>query len=191
MFFSSAFVPEKPLETKRLLIRPLQRRDAPDIYDYSKDKEVARYVLWHHQEDISEARAVISHQRRLYRRGEPCSLGIVLKETGTVIGTIGFMSFSDEHDTAEIGYSMGRKYWNKGLMTEAVGAMIAFGFDRLGLNRIEAMHEPENPASGRVMEKNGMRREGILRQKLCNKGKYVDTVMYAILRQDYEQREDD
>ena len=89
-----------------------------------------------------------------------------------------------EYKSAEVGYSLGRAYWNRGIMTEALRAVVAYGFDQLGLNRIEAQHETDNPASGRVMAHVGMRKEGTLRQRLVNKGKFVDVALYAILRDD-------
>ena len=121
---------------------------------------------------------------RAYRMGEPASLAIELRETGRVVGTIGFVWIDDEHNCAEIGYSLAQEYWGRGLMTEALRAMLEFAFVRLHLNRVEAMFDVRNRASGRVMEKCGMRREGLLRQKLYNKGEYVDVEIWAILARD-------
>ena len=105
-----------------------------------------------------------------------------------MIGTIGFMWIQEENASAEVGYSLGRAYWNQGIMTEALG-LVLDGFRRLQLNRIEAQHEVDNPASGAVMRKVGMVREGTLRQRLCNKGKFVDVDLYAALRADYLRRD--
>ena len=122
---------------------------------------------------------------RRYRLGEPSSWGIVWKETGRVIGTIGFMWIQEENASAEVGYSLARPFWNRGIMTEALSMVLDFGFRRLGLNRIEAQHETDNPASGAVMRKAGMLYEGTLRQRLCNKGKFVDVALYAALRSEF------
>ena len=172
------------LESERLLLRRLCMRDAPDIYDYSRDAEVARHVLWTAHTSPSESRSYIRYMLRRYRLGEPSSWGIVLKREGRVIGTIGFMWYNEENRSAEVGYSLSRAYWNRGLMTEALSAVVRYGFERLGLNRIEAQHEVDNPASGAVMRKVGMRHEGTLRSRLYNKGRYVDVELYAILRKD-------
>ena len=110
-------------------------------------------------------------------------------EENRIIGTIGFMWYNEENRSAEVGYSLSRAYWNRGLMTEALSAVVRYGFERLGLNRIEAQHEVDNPASGAVMRKAGMVREGTLRQRLCNKGKFVDVDLYAALRADYLRRD--
>ena len=91
---------------------------------------------------------------------------------------------SKENRSAEVGYSLSRDYWNQGIMTEALRAVIRFGFEELRLNRIEAQHELDNPASGQVMRHVGMQYEGTLRQRIKNKGRFVDVALYAILRGD-------
>ena len=88
-----------------------------------------------------------------------------------------------------MGYSLSRKEWNKGYMTEALNALLRYGFAEMKLNRIEAMHETGNPASGAVMRKCGMKHEGTMRSKLINKGKYVDVELYAILRREFRNWE--
>ena len=94
------------------------------------------------------------------------------------------MWVSHEYSSAEVGYSLSREYWNQGIMTEALRRVISFGFQELRLNRIEAQHEVDNPASGRVMVHAGMQYEGTLRQRVKNKGRFVDVALYAILRGD-------
>ena len=176
------------LETPRLRLRKLSMRDAQDIFDYSQDPQVARYVLWEAQTSLSEARSYIRFMLRKYRLGEPASWGIEWKETGRIIGTIGFMWIQRDNAAAEVGYSLSRAYWNRGIMTEALRALLRYGFRSMNLNRIEAQHETENPASGAVMRKCGMQREGLLRQRLLNKGRFVDVELYAILRKDFAIR---
>ena len=176
------------LETPRLRLRKLSMRDAQDIFDYSQDPQVARYVLWEAQTSLSEARSYIRFMLRKYRLGEPASWGIEWKETGRIIGTIGFMWIQRDNAAAEVGYSLSRAYWNRGIMTEALSALLRYGFRSMNLNRIEAQHETENPASGAVMRKCGMQREGLLRQRLLNKGRFVDVELYAILRKDFAIR---
>ena len=170
------------LRTARLTLRPARMSDAADLYEYSKDPEVARHVLWDAYRSVGEARMYLKYVQRQYRLNEPASWGIELKATGRLIGTIGFMWWNQEYRSAEVGYSLSRAYWNHGLMTEALRAVIKFGFEEMNLNRIEAQHETTNPASGRVMEKVGMKKEGVLRQRLRNKGKFVDVALYSVLR---------
>ena len=177
------------LETPRLVIRRMTMADAGDIYEYGRDPEVSRHVLWDAYQSLGEAKAYVKYVQRQYRLNEPASWGIELKATGRIVGTIGFMWIQRDNAAAEVGYSLARGLWNRGLMTEALRAVIDFGFRGLNLNRIEAQHESENPASGAVMRKCGMQREGTLRQRLMNKGRFVDVELYSILRCDYIQRQ--
>jgi len=162
--------------------------DAQDIFEYSRDPLVARHVLWDPHSTIHQTRAYIRFLLKQYRSGQPATFVIELLKERKVIGTIGFMWLHRENRSAEVGYSLNRHYWNQGIMTEALRAMIAFGFDSLNLNRIEAQHESDNPASGHVMTRAGMRHEGHLRHRLYNKGRFVDVDLYAILRQDERQQ---
>ena len=173
------------LETDRLRLRKLTMHDAQDIFDYSSDPQVAKHVLWEAHRSIGESRAYLRYMLRKYRACEAASWGIEWKETGRIIGTIGFMWIQSDNAAAEVGYSLSRAFWNRGVMTEALRAVIDYGFSTLRLNRIEAIHELDNPASGAVMRKCGMQREGTLREKLFNKGKYVDVDLYAILRRNH------
>ncbi|MEF9974721.1 MAG: GNAT family N-acetyltransferase [Clostridia bacterium] len=175
----------REIRTPRLLIRRMNVHDASDMYAYSRDPEVAQHVLWDAHRSVSETRSYIRQSVRRYRAGDPASLAITLAESGRVIGTIGFMWYQRDNASVEVGYSLARDYWNCGLMTEALAALIDFGFRKMCLHRIEAQHEVKNPASGAVMRKCGMRYEGTLRGRLFNKGRYVDVDLYAILREDF------
>ena len=172
------------IETKRLLLRRMTMKDAQDIFEYSRDPEVAKHVLWSAQKHISEAKEYVRYMTKRYRDDLPSSWGIIDKESGKLIGTIGYMSLSEENASVEVGYSLARWLWGKGLMTEALRAVIDYTFDAMDINRIKAQHELLNPSSGRVMEKCGMTKEGVLRQRLYNKGKFVDVALYSILRGD-------
>ena len=175
------------LVTPRLRLRRLTMGDAADVYRYSRDPEVAKHVLWEAHRSIGDSRAYLRYMLRRYRSREPASWGIELRSTGRIIGTIGFMWIQQDNAAAEVGYSLAREYWNLGLMTEALRAVIQHSFDDMGLNRIEAQHETTNPASGAVMRKCHMQKEGTLRSRLFNKGRYVDVDLYAILRGDFNR----
>ena len=172
------------LATERLVLRRLKMRDATDFFAYASDPEVARFVLWEPHKSISETRAVLHRIIRRTRRGEPATFAITLPKSGRMIGTIGFMWVDTDSRSAEIGYSLNRAYWNRGYMTEALSAVLDFAFDVLRLNRVEAQYETDNPASGRVMAHCGMRYEGTMRQRLRNKGRYIDVAVCAILQSD-------
>ena len=175
------------LETKRLILRRIAMRDAGDIFAYSRDEEVARHVLWSAQKDVGEAKDYCRFMMKRYRCDQPSSWGIIEKATGRLVGTIGYMDYNEDNATVEVGYSLARWLWNGGYMTEALSRVIGYTFENMDINRIEAQHELANPSSGRVMEKCGMKKEGVLRQRLYNKGRYVDVALYAIVKEDYEK----
>ena len=158
------------LETPRLILRRINMHDAQDLYNYGRDPLVAKHVLWDTYKNIFEARSYVRYMVRKYRSGSAASWGIEYRRTGRIIGTIGFMWVQTDNCSAEVGYSLSRDSWNNGIMTEAL-----------------RQHETGNPASGAVMRKCGMAKEGTLRQRLFNKGKYVDVDMYSILRGDFDQ----
>ena len=183
MFFSRLPV----LETEDLVLRKPRKKDSSDIFQYASDPEVARYVLWEPHRSVSETRCFVRELRRRCREGYPSSWVITLRETGRVIGTIGFVWYSTDNRSAELGYSLSRNYWNRGYATQALGAVVREVFRSLPVNRLEAQYDIRNPASGRVMEKCGLRQEGILRDRIVNKGEYVTTVLCSVLRADVEQ----
>jgi len=180
------FSPVPTLHTQRLCLRRLRPTDAEDIFSYCSDPLVAKHVLWSAHTSINESRSYIRYMMRKYRNDDAYSWGIEHKESGKIIGTIGFMWIQSDNAAAEVGYSMSRAFWGQGIMTEALSRLIRYGFEELHLNRIEAQYEVDNPASGRVMEKCGMQKEGLLRSRLYNKGRYVDVFVCSILRDEYK-----
>ena len=175
------------LDTQDLCLRKPRMKDAKDIFRYASDPEVARYVLWEPHHSVYETASFIRDLRARIRAGYPSSWVVVLRETGTVIGTIGFVWYSTDNNAAELGYSFSREYWNHGYATQALHAVIDILFSYLPLNRLEAQHDVRNPASGRVMQKCGLTQEGILRGRIMNKGEYIDTALYSILRSDWKK----
>ena len=178
-----------PITTDRLLIRKLGIGDAEDIYAVSRNPAVSRFVLWETHRSIADSRSMLRGILRAYRAQEPATLGIVLRQTGHVVGTIGFLWIDREHNAAEIGYSLAEELWNQGLMTEALQAMLKFGFEALRRGGVGGGWDVRNTGSGRVMRKAGMQKEGVLRQRLYNKGEYIDVELWSILASDYEQKQ--
>ncbi|MDI6739387.1 MAG: GNAT family N-acetyltransferase [Candidatus Edwardsbacteria bacterium] len=174
------------LATPRLRLRAFSLNDAPDMFEYASDPEVTRYVFWFPHESIQASIEFLNRHVQLAQNGEVTSWAMEHRADGKMIGTCGFVWWRPEHGKAEIAFAISRKYWNKGLTTEAVNACIRFGFETMQLNRIEARCMPDNVGSERVMQKCGMSCEGTFRQTMLVKGKYIDLKMYAILRQQYE-----
>ena len=109
------------------------------------------------------------------------------KENGLIMGLIGIHHWDKANQKAEIGYWLGKEFWNKGYVTEAMAEVLAFGFKVLNLNKMFANFFPHNPASGRVMEKSGMRQEAVLKQEIYKNGKFLDFVRYSILKEDFKK----
>ena len=173
------------ISTDRMTLRRIRASDEEAIYSYATDPDVSRYTSWAPHTSPEETRQFVRRVLDAYQEKRVASWGIELKAERTVIGTGGFNSWDREHGTGELGYAMGKPYWGQGLMTEAVNAMIEFGFKRMALNRIVIRMDPRNTGSWRVAEKSGCRFEGIARQTIYAKGAFHDLMIWAILREDW------
>ena len=173
------------LSTDRLLLRKITPEDASDMFLYSRLDEVTRYLLWDAHPSEEYTRSYISYLQERYATGDFYDFGVVLKETGRMIGTVGFTSFDLPNNSAEVGYVISPFHQGKGFATEALKKVISFGFDVLGLSRISAVCMQENSASLRVMEKCGLKREGLLRSAVFAKGDMKDVYLSAITEKDY------
>ena len=175
------------LETDRLLLRKITLDDAQAIFAYASDPQVPVYMPWEPHQSIAETYEYLAHVLERYQRGWPGPWGLVHKHDARLIGTCAYGSWERAHRRAEIGYVLHRAYWGQGLMTEAVRAVVGFGFARMQLNRIEARCEAPNIGSARVMEKAGLTFEGLLREQMYEKGRYRDMKMYAVLRREWRE----
>ena len=180
----------KTIETDRLILRPFAMDDAPAMYrNWASDDAVTKHLTWPTHADVEVTRMVLADWIAGYAGDKFYQWAIVLKENGPEpIGSISAVHIHEEIDGAVMGYCMGRTHWGKGIMTEALTALIDFFFTEVGVNRIEADHDPNNPASGRVMEKSGMTYEGTMRQAGRSNQGIIDVSRWAILRQDWEER---
>lgn len=173
------------LETERLILRPFTLEDAPAVYEFVKEWDVASTTLnIPHPYEPGMADSWIRSHTISAAAGDGFSLAMIERASGDLVGSIA-LRLSPPHDRGELGYWVGRPYWGRGYVTEAAAAVMKHGFEVLGLNRIEAHHLSRNPASGRVMQKLGMTWEGRARQHVKKWGKYEDVEAYSILRQDY------
>ena len=175
------------LRTERLVLRPFALSDAADIQRLAGEWEIADTTLniSHPYEDGMAEEWIATHKPR-FEEGKLCNFAITLRDSGDLVGAVGLV-ITRRFDHAELGYWIGKPYWGKGYCTEAARAVIGYGFTHLDLHRIHASHMARNPASGRVMENTGMKREGVLRGHVKKWDKYEDLVVYAILRHEWEQ----
>jgi [ribosomal protein S5]-alanine N-acetyltransferase len=176
------------LETERLILRKMVLNDAEAVFAYASSSEVSRYTLWETHRSIEDSRAFLEFATQKYENGGEPDWGIVYRGNGCLVGACGLVNWEAEHARAEVGFVLSREYWGRGLMPEAVRAILRFGFERMNLNRIEARCIAENAASARVMEKAGMVYEGTLRQREYIKGAYRDIKLYAILKKGFPGR---
>jgi RimJ/RimL family protein N-acetyltransferase len=177
---------ERPtLETARLVLRPMTLADAPELHRLVNDVEIARNTMTipYPYPDGAAEEWIASHQEKFDTNVETV-FGIERREDHAFIGVIGILP--EPHDMAEFGYWIGREFWNRGYATEAAAAVIDYAFGTMGVNRVEALHFIRNAASGRVMEKCGMRYEGTLREARKKWDEYIDVKVYAIVRRDWE-----
>ncbi|MCC3411046.1 MULTISPECIES: GNAT family protein [unclassified Microcoleus] len=173
------------IETERLLLRKITLNDASDMFEYASNPEVSEYTMWSTHTSIEDTKYFLKSLTKMYKRKELVDWGIVHKAEKKFIGTCGYVEWSMTHSRAEIGYALSARYWREGYMSEAVNAIIEFGFREMLLNRIVGRCEVNNIASARVMEKVGMQLEGILRQQLFVKGRYWDLKIYSLLREEF------
>ncbi len=173
------------LETQRLLLKRLSLNDADDVFEYANDDDITKYVIWDRHRSKQASIDFINFAAEQFKLGEAIVWGIEIKAERKVIGTIDLRNYNGNNKCADTGYCISKKYWGKGFTTEALKAVIDFGFERLYLNRIEAHCEEENTGSWRVMEKVGMKFEGVLREKVFVKERFRSMKMYSILRSEY------
>jgi ribosomal-protein-alanine N-acetyltransferase len=173
------------LTTERLFLRAFTIEDAPDLQGLINTREVALNTLRipFPYPDGEAERWIATHEDPQQQKGDHV-FAVTLQATQKLIGTVGLHVKAD-HDHGEIGYWIGVPYWGHGYATEAARAVVRFGFETLALNRIFAMHFARNSASGRVLQKIGMRHEGTLRRHLKKWDEYVDLECYGIMRDEF------
>ena len=179
------FTNYRELESDRLLLRRIRKQDVNDIFEIYSNKEVMLYFADRFPfEKITEAETMISEYEEAINKKWNMRWGIVLKETGKLIGTCGFHALSEYDKRIEVGYDLNRNYWQKGIMTESLSLIINHAFGCSDVNRIEAMVEPPNIGSRALLEKLGFQYEGTLRKHEMCRGDFVDIQMLSLLRED-------
>jgi ribosomal-protein-alanine N-acetyltransferase len=174
------------LNGQHIIMRAIHDDDIPHIQTYASSAEVARNTFVPHPYPPDGAIHFVSHIRQGWEEETAYVFAIVAKEHDQFVGVMGLHP-QVKHHLAEVGYWIGHPHWGKGYATEALQLLIQFAFETVGLNRVQAKHFVENPASGRVMQKAGMHYEGLHRQALFHNNTFKDLKAYAILREDYNQ----
>lgn len=177
------------LETEKLILRSFKLSDAGRVRALAGDRMIADKMLnVPHPYEEGMAEEWISTHESKFGKGESIHFAIILKFKKELIGAIG-LNIDKSNNKAELGYWIGKNYWNKGFCTEAAKAVLDYGFEQLNLNKIKASHFAGNPASGKVMCKIGMKKEGYRKEHVIKLDKYVDLVSYAILKREWRENE--
>ncbi|PWW08641.1 RimJ/RimL family protein N-acetyltransferase [Paenibacillus cellulosilyticus] len=173
------------MQTKRLTLRLLAPQDAEPMEHLVSDKEVADTTLGiPHPYPAGSSAGFIQGRMEAADRGEGYSFAVIRTEDGSFLGVVG-LHLQQRHNAAEMGYWTGRPYWGNGYCTEAAARILQFAFEELGLNRVYAAAMTRNPGSYKVMEKLGMKHEGVLRSHIRKGDTYEDLVYYGMLRSEF------
>ena len=176
------------LETPRLRLRPLELSDASAIQKAAGAREIADTMIsLPHPYPAGEAERFIIRQQSEREAGRSVTISIEQKSDGWFCGLIELRDIDREHSQAELSFWLAVDAWGQGYMSEVIHAAVRYGFASLGLNRLYAHHMLRNPASGRVLEKNGFKQEGLLRQRVRKWGQFEDVSLWAILRKDWQE----
>ena len=178
----------KKLETTRLILRKALPTDAEPMFrNWASDPEVTKYLTWPTHSDITVSQMVIDSWCKEYEKDNYYEWMIVLAERNDPIGSISVVQLNEQAEEAEIGYCIGRPWWHKGIVAEALAAVMEYLFTEVGVNKITAKHDTNNPNSGKVMRKSGMKYESISLASGRNNQGICDTAHYAILRVDWQK----
>jgi len=169
------------LTTERLVLREFAADDVEAVQDYASDPEVCRYVEWGpNSVDATRAFLALAMQESVAEPRETFTFAVT--EAGRLLGAAALVVVSHAHQRGSLGYVLRRDTWGRGLATESARALIRFGFEELGLHRIEATCDPRNAGSARVLEKAGMTQEGRIRDHMLVRAEWRDSLLFAVLR---------
>ncbi|WP_172840574.1 GNAT family N-acetyltransferase [Virgibacillus phasianinus] len=167
------------------MLRQVTVEDAKDMFTYLSDEDVVKTMGLDPCQTIEDACDEIKWYKSIYQENTGIRWGITPKDSGKVIGSCGFLNMHSKHHRAEVGYGLGKDYWGKGIASEALAAVVAYGYQQLQLERIEALIEPANLSSQKLVEKHGFTREGLLRHYEYTRGKFDDLYIYSIIRHEH------
>lgn len=174
------------IETSRLILRKVTTDDADDMFNYLSDKDVVEPMGLEPCKTVKDVWDEISWYKSIYEEGTGIRWGITRKDSGKVIGSCGFLNMLTKHFRAEVGYELSKDYWGKGIASEALSAVVKYGYHHFQLERIEALIEPANLASQKLVERQGFKREGLLRHYEFTCGKFDDLYMYSIIKDELQ-----
>ena len=173
------------INTPRTVLRWISEHDIDSLYEIFSDPQVMRY--WS-TAPLSNREAAADLQREIAAGNESEKMfkwGLALRNSNTLVGTTTLFNLNLDNGRAELGYALGRGYWGKGYMNEALKALVSHSFEVMGLRRLEADVDPRNAASIHTLERLGFQREGFLRERWCVNGEIQDALFYGLLRHEW------
>ena len=186
MTIDDAFTSFPSLSTKRLLLQQIMPEDAEALFAIRSDEETMKYLGQELYESLAETITVIKLMEERYVHKQSLRWCIKLKGDDKLIGTCTLFHFDEEYHHAEIGYELNRAFWGKGIMTEAMSAILTFGFSELGLHRIEAVIDIENDRSKNLLIRLGFSYEGNLRQRYFFEDQFLDEYYFGLLKDEWQ-----
>ncbi|HEY7588854.1 MAG TPA: GNAT family protein [Thermoplasmata archaeon] len=182
--------PEFPsLETERLLLRGITLEDAPFWFEHFSDPEIVELTAYEAPRDLPAAREeVLQFCVRPFEEGRGLRWGILMKSQPGLIGTLGYHQWAHEGRRARVGYDLRKAFRRQGIMTEALSAVLGYGFGAMGLNRVEACTDPRNTASIHLLDKIGFHLDGVLRENTLFRGRFLDDLCFSLLAREWESR---
>lgn len=178
MIFPAEQFPE--IETARLRLRAVTEDDYEMVYVLRSDPEMMRYIPRPLCADYRDALKLIRTMKENHEKQESLNWVITLKDSDELIGTVGYVRIKAEHNRAELGYMIHSREQGKGYMKEAIAAVIHYGFKTMGLHSIEAVIDPGNVASEKILQHFGFEKEGHFKENFLFEGKYLDSVCYTL-----------
>jgi ribosomal-protein-alanine N-acetyltransferase len=179
------FKPFPQLETKKLFLREINHSDAKDLFKFLSDDEVMKNTDLTTHSTIHDSEKFIVHLKKSCKKKKSIWWGITTKDRNVIIGIVGFPYWIQKQFRAEVGAVLSKGYWSQGIMTEAVDAIIRFGFNEMELNRMEATLMLHNISSMKFLKKLGFQEEGILRECRFFKGQFHDVTIVSLLKKDF------
>jgi ribosomal-protein-alanine N-acetyltransferase len=182
-------VAPNPIESEQLVLRLVAESDLPALLEVNSSEEVTALLPYATWSSLADGEAWLERMKGIQATGLALQFVVVLKSTGTAVGTCLLFRFEEGSGRAELGYVLGRAYWGRGLMQEALEALIGSAFGDMNLRRLEAEVDTRNRSSARLLRKLGFTKEGLLRQRWVSKGETKDMEMYGLLRNEWPSRQ--
>lgn len=178
-------LPAQPLQTARLTLQLVSERNLPGLLAVHSVDEVCRYLPFATWQDMEDAKRWYARASDRHREGGAIQWVVIERDSGTVCGMCLLFNYESSHARAEVGYSLGRDFWGRGMAREALSAVLVHGFDTLGLYRLEARVDSRNSASAGLLRRLGFKHEGCLRRRDQLKDERVDVDYFGLLRPEW------